>query len=243
MTGSAILFSIPPERCEQLLNRKVNIILTKKLPKFDSQTRGLLYCQLPDPKLRFYNPSIHMHEYPAELIRFRDGTIKYGYAGQLMLQDKFSSDDFLCKKVIADFSIVGVKRYETQFWNNGECDRISEVVARGNDEFDYYPIAINGEIVDDDPFFAMSGCTWDDIHEFVGDGVQTFYAIEVSDFSVFTIPHPVEFYYKPCPNEKRCENCKFAVLADPELPFGELEEVVGCTNLFKRPPRDWAYVD
>lgn len=107
--SKAVLISIQPKWCEKIARGEKTIEVRKSSPKLEPPFKCYIYCTLPPRSELFSHGCIR--EYANELIRLQSGEIIYGYGMQLCCDPEhrpYSKDNFLCKKVIGEFTCDGV---------------------------------------------------------------------------------------------------------------------------------------
>ena len=100
----AVLISIKPKWCHLIATGQKTVEVRKTKPKLQVPFKVYIYCTLPPREELFCHGGIY--EYASELIRLQSGEIVYDYGMRLCCDPEgrpYSSDNFLCRKVIGEF--------------------------------------------------------------------------------------------------------------------------------------------
>lgn len=134
----SVLISIQPKWCELIAAGKKTVEVRKTRPKLETPFKVYIYCTLPPKEELFTHGCIR--EYAHELIRLQDGRIVYDYGMRLCCDIEnrpYSSDNFLCKKVIGEFVCDKIVKFENS-WYDPAFGETSDLSCVGWDELARY---------------------------------------------------------------------------------------------------------
>lgn len=106
----AVMISIQPKWCAKIASGEKTVEVRKTKPKIETPFKVYIYCTLPPREEIFRHGGIW--EYANELIRLQSGEIVYDYGMRLCCDPEgrpYTSDNFLCRKVIGEFICDEVK--------------------------------------------------------------------------------------------------------------------------------------
>lgn len=152
-------------------------------------------------------------------------------------------------KVIGEFVCDEITEYESEFWDDETYENIKKVIHTmdwdGYPEIDYKFIAENGE----ENILCKSSClTWEELRNYIGQGINTFYAWHITDLVIYDKPKELGEFKTKCEeydkDEPCCEGCKYEHTEYCGLdcpPYFECK----CDGLkpIERPPQSWQFIE
>lgn len=207
----AVLISIQPKWCELIASGKKTVEVRKTKPKFEATFKCYIYCT-----------SSNVHEC---LMQNEGGvTLIYAcnYKTAIPIGGNISNG-----KVIGEFMCRDITEYEGEFWDDETQETIKKVIhttdSDGYPELDYSFIAENGK----ENSLCKSSClTWEELRNYIGQGINTFYGWHISDLVIYDKPKEL--------SEFRSYNVK-ASIDESGYPMP--------THEITRPPQSWCYVE
>lgn len=210
----AVLISIQPRWCEKIATGEKTVEVRKTKPKIATPFKVYIYCTLPPKEELFGHGGIY--EYANELIRLQSGEVVYDYGMRLCCDPEgrpYTSDNFLCRKVIGEFV----------------CDKVVEFP---NEPYDPgFDETANCACLDE-----MK------LYEYLGSR-QTGYGWHISELKIYDKPKRLSDFERPCKclaeyeGELYCDclNCDNAGDSD----YG----ITACDRKQRKPPQSWCYVE
>jgi len=128
-----------------------------------------------------------IREYANELIRLQSGEIVYDYGMRICCDTEnrpYSRDNFLCKKVIGEFT----------------CDKITYL---GNISSDPWELLMGSTHESHKRLVTEKACLTE--AELLAYGGK--YAWHISDLQIYDTPKDLSEFIKPCENDLYCEIC------------------------------------
>lgn len=140
-------------------------------------------------------------------------------------------------KVIGEFVCDEITEYEGEFYDDETYENIKKIIHtadwEGYPEIDYNFIAENGE----ENSLCKSSClTWAELRNYMGEGINTFYAWHISDLVVYGEPRELNSF---CRNGE-CSRCGW--LEDGRC-LKRDEQNCYNKHRVKRSPQSWCYVE
>ena len=139
-------------------------------------------------------------------------------------------------KVIGEFVCDKIEELESEFWDDETYESIGVVrYDEDSEEKEKYIFATNGE----GNWLCQKACLkWEELRKYIGQGINTFYALNISQLKIYEKPKEVGKFYVKCtvPESKckLCDNCYERVDY-----YGRPYAV----KQLKRPPQSWCYVE
>ena len=177
----AVLFSIRPQHCFNIVQGLKGDEVRRTKPKIDVPFKGYIYCT----KAREFFTHGSIREAVDDLYRLPNGEIKYGTSVELMSYglNEYDESNFLNGKVIGEFICKEIKEYT------------EEMLFEGMDE-------INRSFAEE-----YSCLSIDDLLAYKGEkDVLSF--IDISDLVIYDKPKELSEFYREC-EENECENCPY----------------------------------
>lgn len=215
----AVLFSIRPQHCFNIVQGLKGDEVRKTKPKIDVPFKAYIYCT----KAREFFTHGSIREAVDDLYRLPSGEIKYGYAGELMCygEDEYDENNFLNGKVIGEFICKEIKEYT------------EEMLFEGMDE-------INRSFAEE-----YSCLSIDDLLAYKGKK-DVLYFIDISDLVIYDKPKELSELTRFCDgnNEKTgCSGCEYYYTESNES-IGFYDECC-CNNSrpLERAPQSYCFVE
>lgn len=215
--NKSVLMPISPLECELIISGKKTIIVQKTKPKIPTPFKAYIYCTLP-PKEEFFWHHDEMGrktigEYANELLKLSNGQIVYDYGMRLACEDgDYTKDNFLCQKVIGEFTCDEIKTYPYENYNDGEHFL---------------------------PFGDLEKICLDGFEIYSYLGTKDGYGWHISNLKIYDKPKDLTEFHKHC--NEQCEKCDYLDTTEIKS-FGCIFSVPICLNLLHHSPKSWCYV-
>ena len=139
-------------------------------------------------------------------------------------------------KVIGEFVCDETTEYEGEFYDDETQEYIKKVIHTtdwdGYPEIDYSFIAENGE---ENSLCNTSCLTWQELRNYMGEGINTFYAWRISDLKIYDKPKELSEF-------KQVR----VIRGYHKKGESQIEKLLNSSRLevkyLKRPPQSWCYV-
>lgn len=148
--------------------------------------------------------------------------------------------------IIGSFICDEITRYEGEFWDDDTYERIQEPYEPSDfaeyGEYEYDTIGENGEFCGKGIEFKKLSCfSWNELRNYVGQGLKDFYGWHISEPKLFDTPKPLSKFKKPCGRTMPCARCGYSELIWNN---GEKQFDYVCKRpSLTRPPQSWYYVE
>jgi predicted transcriptional regulator len=223
--SKAVLISIQPKWCEKIANGKKTVEVRKNRPKLETPFKCYIYFTLPPQTELFTHGCIR--EYANELIRLQSGEIVYDYGMRICCDTEnrpYSRDNFLCKKVIGEFT----------------CDKITYL---GNISSDPWELLMGSTHESHKRLVTEKACLTE--AELLAYGGQ--YAWHISHLVIYDKPKELGEFTPSCRygEDGECIKTKEVLCLFQKHDFNPDGSVnfVSCSRRAKRPPQSWCYVE
>lgn len=142
-------------------------------------------------------------------------------------------------KVIGEFVCDKIVEHESEFWNDETYESIGYITYDEEDgEREKWIFAENGE---ENTLCKHACLTWNDLRDYIGQDIKTFYGWHISDLKIYDKPKELSEFYRII---DKCVFNKDGVCQDRKQ-----NQVILCKNLdcdckkIVRPPQSWCYVE
>ena len=195
----SVLISIQPKWCESIASGEKKIEIRKSEPK-----------QLKPPFKAF----IYCTQGKGDCL-WRWNGVWYD------TQDPNHRPNRLDGKVIGEFICDRITEYQGEFWDDETYESIQKVVHTedwdGYPETETYHVAENGE----PNYLCDESClTWEELRQYVGQGINTFYGWHISELKIYDKPKELK---------------EFVGLRKTKFGYEPIK--------ITRPPQSWMYVE
>ena len=147
-------------------------------------------------------------------------------------------------KVIGEFVCDKIVEHESEFWDDETYESIGYIdYDEEYGEREKYIFAENGE---ENTLCKHSCLTWNELREYIGQDIKTFYGWHISDLKIYDKPKELSEFYSakcdmPCENKKRGFNMDFCMAYENG---GHFCKELNCDKKrLTRPPQSWCYVE
>ena len=204
----AVLISIQAKWCAEISALKKKVEIRKTKPTGNVPFKAYIYCT--------------KGKTPDDILTFAEWD-ESGYIG-----------DYLANgAIIGEFVCDEITEYEGEFYDDETQESIKKVIHGtdwdGYPELDYSFIAENGE---ENELCKSSCLTWEELRNYMGAGINTFYGWHISDLVIYDKPKELSEFERACPdNVRSCAKCRHSGYSGMK-----------CLPL-TRPPQSWCYVE
>lgn len=180
MNEEAVLASVRPKWCFQILSGAKSVEIRKTRPKLKTPFKVYLYCTLPSKRYQTRSGGIVVNT--DELFRLPDGSLKHDWSGALMAYPHctWSENNFLNGKVVGE----------------AVCDRITEFQVYENGSIQYWMFAD----------LEKSCLSYLEVMAYIGAGKKGF-AWHLNNPVLYGMPRPIWMMHRPCWNSLSCDSC------------------------------------
>lgn len=211
----AVLISIQPKWCGLIASGKKTVEVRKTRPKLDVPFKVYIYCTKPR---HYFKISKHLLVSDESLFLV-NGKVKMCDGFGVEYEDR--EYKHLNYKVIGEFVCDEITEYEGEFYDDETQEYIKKVIHTtdwdGYPEIDYNFIAENGE----ENSLCKSSClTWEELRNYMGAGINTFYGWHITDLVIYDKPKDLS---------------EFMGLRKTKFGYAPVK--------ITRPPQSWCYVE
>lgn len=220
--NTAVLISIRPKWCELIASGKKTVEVRKTRPKLETPFKCYIYCTKPSKAYQTICGCMVLNS--DELYRHPRHGIRHGDSIELMVEDDYTTDNFLNGKVIGEFT----------------CDRIFPITV---DESGPFSEERGGGYSEDYSDKGFHDCLTDEEFDSYLSG-KPGYGWHISDLVIYDVPKKLSEFTPCCKfmlDEKQCDYRKVKCLNQQDS-FTE-EDGCNCLNCVRRPPQSWCYVE
>ena len=154
-------------------------------------------------------------------------------------------------KVGGKFIYGKVTRYQSEFWDNKTYECIREIYEPDDfdeyGEYGFYHIAANG---DENEVCRRSCLSWNELRDYVGEGIKEFYAWHISNLVVYDEPLNLGEFYKVGYFDElshllssQADYIGMGCYSNHEDEFNKMFDDLDDEYRIKRPPQSWQYVE
>lgn len=179
--SKAVLFSIQPLHCFNIVTLKKLAEVRKSKPKINTPFKAYIYCT----KNKNFFKGGGMRLSNDDLYRLPNGEIKYGCSVELMSygEDEYDENNFLNGKVIGEFICNSIDEYTEAKLFEG----MTEINASFAEEYSCLSI---------DELLAYKGAK------------DVLYFLNISDLVIYDKPKELSEFYREC-EKSECDNCPY----------------------------------
>jgi predicted transcriptional regulator len=227
----SVLISIQPKWVEKIASGEKTVEVRKTRPKLEMPFKCYIYCTKGKDLLREVDCST------------RKGTYKTNYK---IINLDYCTNKIANGKVIGEFVCNKIIEHESEFWDDETYESIGYIdYDEEYGEREKYIFAENGE---ENALCKYSCLTWNELREYIGQDIKTFYGWHISDLVIYDKPKELSEFKYHCKYEfdddfKHCESCDYHYYSN--TPSSGIEEYCTCDCLktLTRPPQSWCYVE
>ncbi|MBR2024685.1 MAG: hypothetical protein IKA02_02625 [Clostridia bacterium] len=241
--NKGVLYSIQPQHCDNILKLLKEWEIRKVKPSIEPPFTGYIYCT----KEKSINNVFLIY-----------GGGKYACFGDYRNAYTCDADGKVdCYigngKIIGEFVCDKIVELESEFWDDETYESIGVVrYDEEAEEKEKFVFASNGE----ENWLCQKACLkWEELRKYIGQGINTFYALHISQLKIYEAPKELREFYKPIKYDNVCganvvhcghyqglETVDYCEYNDGDC------SLKGCKELrklyqIKRPPQSWCYVE
>ncbi len=149
-------------------------------------------------------------------------------------------------KVIGEYICDGIQEYESEFWDDETFETIGKVsYDMETGEREVFHFVCN---LEDNYVCQKSGLSWEELRQYVGQGIKTFYGWHITNVKIYDKPKELSEFYIYDEEKRRlsidCEHKKPGYSHDWCLQMdGRFCNQCLCDKKrLTRPPQSWCYV-
>lgn len=180
----AILISIKPEWVEKILNGKKAIEIRKTMPKCSLPCKVYIYCTKGQ-----------------ELWRDGTGETWHGIAEDEDIESVFELNPTLAKlngKVVAEFTLDKVDSYECELYHDANTYQLISKFTIDEEDSDWRNYEHGAENNESCEMLENACLSWDELRDYLGDGIHDCYAWHITDLKVYDNPKELSEFKREC---------------------------------------------